>query len=194
VRELVDGHPMLEQVVGPMLKARDALRTQFNTLHKKLLHKFISGAGSRGATQDSRSRRERRWNRRHKGWLASLLGSACRAPVSSRSRAASLVFGETTHRLFSTIGKSRSRDRHGACRLVDDRVPLGLPLDLRNWHLNTGLNAYQKRPVTARRGCQTSTCDTRMANALRESPDDGWGFWFSRRSRHMIRGHISSAL
>jgi transposase len=37
VRELVDGHPMLEQVAGPMLKARDALRTQFNTLHKQML-------------------------------------------------------------------------------------------------------------------------------------------------------------
>jgi transposase len=32
VREPVDGHPMLEQVAGPMLKARDALRTQFNML------------------------------------------------------------------------------------------------------------------------------------------------------------------
>lgn len=37
VRELIDGHPMLEQVAGPMLKARDALRTQFNVLHKQML-------------------------------------------------------------------------------------------------------------------------------------------------------------
>jgi transposase len=37
VRELVEGHPMLEQVTGPMLTARDALRTQFNMLHKQML-------------------------------------------------------------------------------------------------------------------------------------------------------------
>src|SRR5919199_4575602 len=37
VRELVEGHPMLEQVTGPMLTARDALRTQFATLHKQML-------------------------------------------------------------------------------------------------------------------------------------------------------------
>jgi transposase len=37
VRELVEGHPMLEQVTGPMLAARDALRAQFNALHKRML-------------------------------------------------------------------------------------------------------------------------------------------------------------
>jgi transposase len=37
VWELVDGHPTLEQGAGPMLKARNALRTQFNTLHKQML-------------------------------------------------------------------------------------------------------------------------------------------------------------
>jgi transposase len=30
VRDLVEGHPMLEQITGPMLAARNALRTQFN--------------------------------------------------------------------------------------------------------------------------------------------------------------------
>ena len=120
--------------------------------------------------------------------------STCRVPVGSRSRAASPRFTEPTHWLFSTIGKSRSRQRHRACRLVDDWVPLSLPLDLENWHLNTGLNAHQKRPVAARRGCQTSTCNTRMVEVLREPADDGWRFWLSRRSRHMIGGHSSSAL
>ncbi|MFC1455630.1 IS110 family transposase [Microvirga arabica] len=37
VRELIDGHPMLEQVTGPMLQARDAPRAQFNVLHKQML-------------------------------------------------------------------------------------------------------------------------------------------------------------
>jgi hypothetical protein len=104
------------------------------------------------------------------------------------------LFTEPNHWLFPTIGKSRSRQRHRACRLVDDRVPLGLPLDLENWHLNTGLNAYQKRPVAARRRCQTSTCNTRMVEVLREPTDDGWRFWLAGRSRHMIGGHSSSAL
>lgn len=37
VRELVEGHPMLSQVTGPMLAAREALRTQFNALHRRVL-------------------------------------------------------------------------------------------------------------------------------------------------------------
>ena len=37
VRELVQGHPMLEQVAEPMLAAREALRVQFNVLHKQML-------------------------------------------------------------------------------------------------------------------------------------------------------------
>lgn len=37
VRELVQGHPMLEQITEPMLAAREALRLQFNILHKKML-------------------------------------------------------------------------------------------------------------------------------------------------------------
>jgi transposase len=54
VRELVDGHPMLEQVAGPMLKARNALRPHFNTLHKHMLaaarqdavcHRLMTGPG-----------------------------------------------------------------------------------------------------------------------------------------------------
>ena len=37
VRELVAGHTMLEMVVEPMLRARDALRTEFNGLHRQVL-------------------------------------------------------------------------------------------------------------------------------------------------------------
>lgn len=37
VRQLVDGHTMLESVVGPMLAAREALRKEFAVLHRKLL-------------------------------------------------------------------------------------------------------------------------------------------------------------
>ena len=37
VRELVEGHPMLSQVSSPMLAAREALRTQFNALHRRML-------------------------------------------------------------------------------------------------------------------------------------------------------------
>jgi transposase len=37
VRDLIEGHPMLEQVAGPMLAARNARRTQFNALHKRML-------------------------------------------------------------------------------------------------------------------------------------------------------------
>jgi transposase len=36
-RELVDGHPMLEQVAGPILKACNALRTHLTTLYKQML-------------------------------------------------------------------------------------------------------------------------------------------------------------
>jgi transposase len=37
VRELVAGHPVLERVAEPMLRARDALRTEFAVLHRQLL-------------------------------------------------------------------------------------------------------------------------------------------------------------
>ncbi len=37
IRELVVGHAMLERVVEPMLRARDALRTEFAGLHRQLL-------------------------------------------------------------------------------------------------------------------------------------------------------------
>jgi transposase len=37
VHELVAGHAMLEQVAGPMLRARDALRAEFNRLHRLVL-------------------------------------------------------------------------------------------------------------------------------------------------------------
>jgi transposase len=37
VRELVAGHPMLERVVEPMLRARDALRAEFHVLHRAML-------------------------------------------------------------------------------------------------------------------------------------------------------------
>jgi transposase len=37
VRELVAGQPMLERVVGPMLRARDALRAEHLTLHRAVL-------------------------------------------------------------------------------------------------------------------------------------------------------------
>ena len=37
IRELVAGHAMLERVVEPMLRARDALRTEFAGLHRQLL-------------------------------------------------------------------------------------------------------------------------------------------------------------
>ena len=37
IRELVSGHAMLERVVEPMLRARDALRTEFAGLHRQLL-------------------------------------------------------------------------------------------------------------------------------------------------------------
>jgi transposase len=37
VRELVSGHAILERVAEPMLRARDALRAEYATLHKQLL-------------------------------------------------------------------------------------------------------------------------------------------------------------
>jgi transposase len=37
VRELVAGQPMLERVVGPMLRAREALRTEYQVLHRAVL-------------------------------------------------------------------------------------------------------------------------------------------------------------
>ena len=37
IRELVTGHPMLERLVEPMLRARDALRAEFAALHRQLL-------------------------------------------------------------------------------------------------------------------------------------------------------------
>jgi transposase len=37
VRELAAGQPMLEQVTEAMLRARDVLRTEVNTLHRKVL-------------------------------------------------------------------------------------------------------------------------------------------------------------
>ena len=37
VRELVAGHPMLERVAEPMLRARDALRAEFALLHRQPL-------------------------------------------------------------------------------------------------------------------------------------------------------------
>jgi transposase len=37
VRELATGQPMLERVVGPMLRAREALRTEYLTLHRAVL-------------------------------------------------------------------------------------------------------------------------------------------------------------
>src|SRR5215217_5788221 len=37
VRELVAGQPMLERVVGPMLRAREALRAEFHVLHRAVL-------------------------------------------------------------------------------------------------------------------------------------------------------------
>jgi len=37
VRELIAGHSMLEKVVEPMLRARDALRAEFNLLHRQML-------------------------------------------------------------------------------------------------------------------------------------------------------------
>src|SRR5947209_5792823 len=37
VRELASGQPMLERVVGPMLRARDALRAEYLTLHRAVL-------------------------------------------------------------------------------------------------------------------------------------------------------------
>ncbi len=37
VRELVSGQPMLERVVEPMLRAREALRTEYHVLHRAVL-------------------------------------------------------------------------------------------------------------------------------------------------------------
>src|SRR5687768_2314104 len=37
VRELVAGQPMLERVVEPMLRAREALRTEYHVLHRTVL-------------------------------------------------------------------------------------------------------------------------------------------------------------
>jgi transposase len=37
IRELVAGHAMLEAVAEPMLRARDALRAEFNRLHRQML-------------------------------------------------------------------------------------------------------------------------------------------------------------
>ena len=37
IRELIAGQPMLERVIEPMLPAREALRTEFDTLHRAML-------------------------------------------------------------------------------------------------------------------------------------------------------------
>jgi transposase len=37
IRELIAGHSMLEKIVEPMLRARDALRAEFNLLHSQML-------------------------------------------------------------------------------------------------------------------------------------------------------------
>ena len=37
IRELVSGHPMLERLAEPMLRARDALRAEFAVPHRQLL-------------------------------------------------------------------------------------------------------------------------------------------------------------
>ena len=37
IRELIAGQPMLERVIEPMLQAREALRTEFHTLHRAML-------------------------------------------------------------------------------------------------------------------------------------------------------------
>ena len=37
VRELVTGQPMLERVIEPMLRAREALRTEYHVLHRTVL-------------------------------------------------------------------------------------------------------------------------------------------------------------
>ena len=37
IRELIAGQPMLERVIEPMLQAREALRTEFHTLHRTML-------------------------------------------------------------------------------------------------------------------------------------------------------------
>ena len=37
IRELVAGQPMLERVVEPMLRAREALRTEYHVLHRAVL-------------------------------------------------------------------------------------------------------------------------------------------------------------
>jgi transposase len=37
VRELIGGQPMLERVIEPMLRAREALQREFHTLHRAML-------------------------------------------------------------------------------------------------------------------------------------------------------------
>lgn len=37
VRELVAGHAMLEEIMAAMLRARDALRTEYAALHRQVL-------------------------------------------------------------------------------------------------------------------------------------------------------------
>jgi len=37
IRELIAGQPMLERVIEPMLRARDALSTEFHALHRAML-------------------------------------------------------------------------------------------------------------------------------------------------------------
>src|SRR5215217_4912253 len=37
IRDLIDGQPMLERVVGPMLRAREALRAEHRVLHRAVL-------------------------------------------------------------------------------------------------------------------------------------------------------------
>ena len=37
IRDLIDGQPMLERVVEPMLRAREALRTEYHVLHRAVL-------------------------------------------------------------------------------------------------------------------------------------------------------------
>ena len=37
IRELIDGHTLLQQVIEPLLAAREALRTEVNRLHRQLV-------------------------------------------------------------------------------------------------------------------------------------------------------------
>ena len=59
VRELVAGQPMLERVVEPMLRAREALRAEFHVLHRAML--AIVREDARLPAADDGARRGRRW-------------------------------------------------------------------------------------------------------------------------------------